>query len=163
MFPHVAGSRVKFYVLGVVESFPPVDIRRWHRKVFCVGLDEKLGFGTMADIMASGYSRVLVYDGDDTRNIRGYLQVSNLLKVDSFGTGYSRRASRRSSSVQDVLDAAGLGCPFSRAWHASFSTLFVGADSAGCMGFLYGVGVRSPGVQCDVLGGMVERLGSDDV
>jgi hypothetical protein len=29
----------------------------------------------MADIIAAGYSRVLVYNGTDTRNVRGYLQV----------------------------------------------------------------------------------------
>ena len=35
----------------------------------------------MADIMAAGYSRVLVYEGEDTRNIRGYLQVNTYTKV----------------------------------------------------------------------------------
>lgn len=35
----------------------------------------------MADIMASGYSRVLVYEGSDTRNIRGYLQVKHAVVV----------------------------------------------------------------------------------
>lgn len=38
--------------------------------------------------MAAGYSRVLVYEGEDTRNIRGYLQVLYSLIVDtrpSFG------------------------------------------------------------------------------
>ena len=45
------------------------------RQVFCLGMHEKLSGNTMADIMAAGYSRVLVYEGEDTRNIRGYLQV----------------------------------------------------------------------------------------
>lgn len=44
-------------------------------QVFCLGNHEKLDANTMADIIAAGYSRVLVYDGQDTRNIRGYLQV----------------------------------------------------------------------------------------
>ncbi|CAN0022155.1 unnamed protein product [Ectocarpus fasciculatus] len=48
-------------------------------KVFCLGNHEKLDANTMADIMAAGYSRVLVYDGQDTRNIRGYLQVKKLI------------------------------------------------------------------------------------
>lgn len=121
------------FVRGEVESHSPVDICRWHRKVFCVGLDEKLGFDTMADIMASGYSRVLVYAGEDTRNIRGYLQASSPLQLDGLGRGYSGRASRRRSSVRGVLDVAGLVCPFSRAWRASFSTFFVGADYVGRM------------------------------
>lgn len=46
-----------------------------YEQVFCLSRDEKLDANTMADIMAAGYSRVLVYEGADTRNIRGYLQV----------------------------------------------------------------------------------------
>ncbi|CAN0001599.1 unnamed protein product, partial [Hapterophycus canaliculatus] len=48
-------------------------------QVFCLGIEEKLSGNTMADIMAAGYSRVLVYEGNDTRNIRGYLQVKKLI------------------------------------------------------------------------------------
>ncbi|CBJ32337.1 conserved unknown protein [Ectocarpus siliculosus] len=48
-------------------------------KVFCLGINEKLDANTMADVMAAGYSRVLVYEGEDTRNIRGYLQVKKLI------------------------------------------------------------------------------------
>ncbi|CAM9550249.1 unnamed protein product, partial [Scytosiphon promiscuus] len=48
-------------------------------KVFCLETEEKLSGNTMADIMAAGYSRVLVYQGNDTRNIRGYLQVKKLI------------------------------------------------------------------------------------
>ncbi|CAM9889750.1 unnamed protein product, partial [Sphacelaria rigidula] len=59
----------------VSEAMVPMD------KVFCLSRDEKLGGATMADIMASGYSRVLVYEGSDTRNIRGYLQVKHAVVV----------------------------------------------------------------------------------
>ena len=44
-------------------------------KVYCLSIDAKLDENTMADIMAAGHSRVLVFDGQDCRNIRGYLQV----------------------------------------------------------------------------------------
>lgn len=46
--------------------------------MFCLSQEEKLSANTMADIMASGYSRVLVYAGSDTLNIRGYLQVCTI-------------------------------------------------------------------------------------
>lgn len=45
----------------------------------------------MADIMASGYSRVLVYDGTDTSNIRGYLQVRVRRAADAFHWASWRR------------------------------------------------------------------------
>ncbi|CAN0446263.1 unnamed protein product, partial [Ectocarpus sp. 12 AP-2014] len=58
---------------SVAEAMITID------KVFCLGVKEKLDANTMADIMAAGYSRVLVYEGEDTRNIRGYLQVKKLI------------------------------------------------------------------------------------
>jgi hypothetical protein len=44
-------------------------------KVYSLGVDACLDENCMADIIAAGYSRVLVYSGTDTRNVRGYLQV----------------------------------------------------------------------------------------
>lgn len=61
------------FVLGGYVMMP--CCRGFGVQVFCLGVDEKLSGNTMADIMASGYSRVLIYEGPDTRNIRGYLQV----------------------------------------------------------------------------------------
>lgn len=51
----------------------------------------------MADIMAAGYSRILVYEGEDTRNIRGYLQVRRTA-VDSVA------ASAAAAASDDVLN-----------------------------------------------------------
>ncbi|CAM9337911.1 unnamed protein product [Discosporangium mesarthrocarpum] len=50
-------------------------------KVFCLSTNDRLGAETMADLLAAGFSRVPVYEGDDTRNIRGYLQVKRLIVV----------------------------------------------------------------------------------
>jgi hypothetical protein len=44
-------------------------------KVYSLSIDACLDENCMADIIAAGYSRVLVYSGTDTRNVRGYLQV----------------------------------------------------------------------------------------
>jgi metal transporter CNNM len=49
-------------------------------KVFCLSMDARLDEGTMADIIAAGFSRILIYDGN-TRNIRGYLQVKRLIII----------------------------------------------------------------------------------
>ncbi|CAM9621682.1 unnamed protein product, partial [Choristocarpus tenellus] len=51
-------------------------------KVFCLSTVDRLDSDTMADIMAAGYSRVLIYEGEDTRDIRGYLQVKKLIVLD---------------------------------------------------------------------------------
>ncbi|CAM9304663.1 unnamed protein product [Chrysoparadoxa australica] len=48
-------------------------------QVFCLSIDAVLDADTMALILACGYSRILIYEGDDTRNLRGYLQVKRLI------------------------------------------------------------------------------------
>lgn len=56
------------------------DIMVSMEQVYCLSIDAVLDVDTMADIIASGYSRVLIYDG--TRdNIRGFLQVKRLIVV----------------------------------------------------------------------------------
>jgi hypothetical protein len=44
-------------------------------KVYSLSIDAKLDENCMADMIAAGYSRVLVYSGDNVANVRGYLQV----------------------------------------------------------------------------------------
>jgi hypothetical protein len=47
-------------------------------KVYSLSTDAKLDENCMADMIAAGYSRVLVYSGDNVANVRGYLQVLTL-------------------------------------------------------------------------------------
>jgi CBS domain containing-hemolysin-like protein len=50
--------------------------------VYSLSTDAKLDENCMADMIAAGYSRVLVYSGDNVANVRGYLQVHFTLNFD---------------------------------------------------------------------------------
>ncbi|CAM9837751.1 unnamed protein product, partial [Phaeothamnion confervicola] len=52
-------------------------------KVYSLSTDAVLDMNTIADIIAAGFSRVLVYHGDDVNDVRGYLQVKKLIAVSS--------------------------------------------------------------------------------
>ncbi len=68
----IVSGVLQTYEKSVKDAMIPLD------RVYCLSMDTKLDKNTMADIMAAGYSRVPVYDGE-TENIRGYLQVKRLI------------------------------------------------------------------------------------
>ncbi len=68
----IVSGVLQTYEKSVKDAMIPLD------RVYCLSRDTKLDKHTMADIMAAGYSRVLVYEGE-TENIRGYLQVKRLI------------------------------------------------------------------------------------
>ncbi len=68
----IVSGVLKTYEKSVKDAMIPLG------RVYCLPMDTKLDVNTMADIMAAGYSRVLVYEGE-TQNIRGYLQVKRLI------------------------------------------------------------------------------------
>ncbi len=68
----IVSGVLQTYKKSVKDAMIPLD------RVYCLPIDTKLDKNTMADIMAAGYSRVLVYEGE-TENIRGYFQVKRLI------------------------------------------------------------------------------------
>ncbi len=68
----IVSGVLQTYEKSVKDAMIPLD------RVYCLSIDTKLDINIMADIMAAGYSRVLVYEGE-TENIRGYIQVKRLI------------------------------------------------------------------------------------
>jgi metal transporter CNNM len=48
-------------------------------RVYSLNIDQVLDSDCMASIMAAGHSRIPVFEGENRRNIRGYLQVKKLI------------------------------------------------------------------------------------
>eukprot|EP00612_Vaucheria_litorea_P000638 CAMPEP_0171451604 /NCGR_PEP_ID=MMETSP0945-20130129/45_1 /TAXON_ID=109269 /ORGANISM="Vaucheria litorea, Strain CCMP2940" /LENGTH=449 /DNA_ID=CAMNT_0011976103 /DNA_START=433 /DNA_END=1782 /DNA_ORIENTATION=- len=48
-------------------------------KVYSLSIDEKLTEDCLASIIAAGYSRIPIFEGGNTKNLRGYLQVKKLI------------------------------------------------------------------------------------
>lgn len=62
-----------------------VDVMIPMSEVFSLPMTSELDDTTMANILASGYSRIPVYEGTDKRNIRGVLLAKKLIVVNPAG------------------------------------------------------------------------------
>jgi len=69
---------------GAIKTMKSIveDIYTHISNVFSLPIDQKLDYDTMAAIMASGFSRVLVYQNGEPQNICGFLLVKKLIVLD---------------------------------------------------------------------------------